>query len=221
MSLLPFEFDHANHIYKSPGYYVLSTSDVLELNCFYDYGSVPKMVLANAASRGTEIHKAIEWFETDGEPPDMPEEIEDYFNGWMKFRTRYEFEPIGEMEKRMVYQFGEKDYAIGATVDARGLLNGKPYVVDVKTNAKQSGKALKQKLLCWRMQTQSYVEATNLDEDWWKAVKGNSAPGRAIVQLSKEGEYTFHDFSAFDDSESWAAAVHVAQLKLRNGYDQK
>jgi hypothetical protein len=123
------------------------------------------------------------------------------------------------MEKQIVYQFGESECAIGATIDARGLLGGKPYVLDIKTSSKQYGKALKQKLLCWRMQLQSYVEATSFDEDWWKAVNVSQKAGRAIVQLAKDGSYTFHDFSHTDDSESWAAAVHVAQLKLKNGFE--
>lgn len=217
--ILEHQFDAETHTYRVPGYFVLGTSDVIALNSFAEYGQIPKAVLENASLRGSEVHQAIEWFETDAEPPAMPSEIERYFNGWLKFRTKFEFEPVGRMEKQIVYQFGEAEHAIGATIDARGLLGGKPYVLDIKTSSKQSGKALKQKLLCWRMQLQSYLEATALDEEWWKTVNASQKAGRAIVQLSKDGEFTFHDFSHIDDTESWSAAVHVAQLKLKNGFE--
>jgi hypothetical protein len=70
--ILTHEFDCETHTYRVPGYFVLGTSDVISLNSFAEYGQIPKAVLENASLRGSEVHQAIEWFETDAEPPDMP-----------------------------------------------------------------------------------------------------------------------------------------------------
>ena len=68
--MIPFTFDEEKHIYKAPGWYVLSTSDVLAICGFVDLDKllqIPKGVLNNARERGTQVHKAIEWFETDAQ----------------------------------------------------------------------------------------------------------------------------------------------------------
>lgn len=226
--MIPFTFNEEKHIYEAPGWFVLGTSEILSLNNFVNFGQIPKAVLDKAAERGSQVHKAIEWFETDPEPPSMSEEIEGYFRGWLKFKLAYDFEPVGEMEKRIVYPFGEDEQAIGATMDARGTLKSeiwperRPYVLDIKCTHKQAGVAAKQKALCWRLQLQSYCEATGTDEPFWKLLIEHNPHrlklGRGIVHLQKDGEYTFHDYSSIDDSQAWQAAVHVAQLKLRNGF---
>jgi PD-(D/E)XK nuclease superfamily len=220
--LINHTFDEETHTYRAPGWYVLSTSDIISLNGLAEYGQIPKAVLENASERGTAVHKAIEYFETDSEPPEMSEEIDGYFKGWLKFRLEHSFEPIGQMEKTFVYSYGEKDCAIGATIDARGLVDGKPYVLDIKTTSKQYGKALKQKQLAWRMQLTSYSVATEEDEAWWhkaNMLSGSKPLGRAIVQLSKDGNFTLHDFTAIEDEMCWISAVCVAQTKLANGFE--
>jgi hypothetical protein len=219
--ILEHTFNEELHLYLVEGRSVLSTSDIIALNGLADYGAVPKANLDHAAWRGKELHKAIQFFEEDGEVGEMPEEVEPYFRGYLRFRNDYEFEPIGPMEKELVYEHDATGMAVGCTIDLRGLVRGVPYILDAKSSAKQYGEAKKQKLLAWRMQTQSYKCASFEDFDFreemgslWSVFE----MGRGIVQCNKEGGYDFHDFADIDDTENWDAAVQMAVTKMLNGF---
>ena len=220
--ILPHTFDEASHTYHVPGQFVLATSDIISLVGLADYSMIPSGVLEHASWRGTQLHRAIQFFEEDGEIPQMPDEVLPYFQGYCKFRTEYNFEPIGEMEKQIVYVHEGTELAVGCTIDLRGTVCGMktktPYILDVKTCAKQYGKAKAQKVFCWRMQTQSYIEATAFDEAWFQLCGLEDRPHRAIVQVNKEGGYEFHDFGSTDDSPLWDSCCRLAMAKLANGY---
>lgn len=220
--ILAHEFDAETHVYKVPGQFVLSTSDIIYLNGLANYDSIPSQVLAHASWRGTQLHKAIQFFEEDGDVGEMPEEVKPYFQGYCRFRTEYNFEPIGEMEKQIVYVHEGTEQAVGCTIDLRGTICGlktkQPYILDIKTCAKLSGKAKAQKVFAWRMQTQSYFEATACDEDWFKKCESDEPPHRAIVQVGKDGMYEFHDFGRLDDSHLWDSCCRIAMAKLSNGF---
>jgi hypothetical protein len=224
--IVPHTFDEVSHRYLVEGHYCLSTSDILELNCFSDYGQIPKAVLDNASWRGTEVHKAIQFFE-EGEldMDSVHPEIAPYFMGYLKFKAVTGFEPVRPCENRICYLMesgGKDDVAIGTTTDLRGTINGKPYIIDVKTSYRASGMAKKQTLLKWRMQLASYREATLLDEAWWALLETDKAPCTAVVHVNKEGTWAidkdFYDFTACEDSANWAACVRLATLKLSNGH---
>lgn len=217
--ILEHTFDEELHLYKVPGQFVLSTSDIISLNGLSDYNGIPSQVLAHASWRGTQLHKAIQFFEEDAEAPSMPEEVEPYFRGYLKFKIDYDFEPIGVLEKQLVYVHEGTEQPVGCTIDLRGLVKGHPYILDAKTTAKMYGKAMKQKCLAWRLQVASYSEATQFDQDWFQNLPAfDGAMGKGIVQVNKEGGYEFHDFSAVDDSLAWDGAVRLAMLKLANGF---
>lgn len=227
-----------SHEYLVDGYFVLSTSSILHLNGFTDYSGIPPAVLAHAAWRGKQTHMAIQyaeeavmrgetiihaagevWRQLEG----PLEEIKPFFKGYLKFRQEYDFEPIGELERDLVYLHDET--AVGATIDFRGKLHGKGFqgkamIGDCKTNVKQYGMAQKQKLLAFRMQTQSYKEASHLDEEWLREASPDSI-GRFIVNPDKEGNYSFYDFSNIDDEMAWDSSVRLAALKLSNGHKLK
>lgn len=221
--ILEHTFDEESHVYQVPGQFVLSTSDIISMNGMADYAAIPKAVLDHASWRGTQLHKAIQFFEEDAEAPDMPAEVEPYFRGYLKFKIDHDFEPIGALEKQIVYQHSGTEQAVGCTIDLRGLVKGQPYILDAKTTAKMYGKAMKQKCLAWRLQLASYMEATDVDIQWLLAAS-NAVPtakktGKAIVQVNKEGGYDFHDFSgAVDDDLLWDGCVRLAMAKLANGF---
>lgn len=220
--ILAHTFEEETHTYRVPGQFVLSTSGIISLNGLADYGSIPKAVLDHASWRGTQLHLAIRYFEEDNDVPDMPEEVLPYFQGYCKFKIDHDFEPIGDMEKQMVYVHPGTEQAVGCTIDLRGLVKGQPFILDAKTSARQYGKAKAQKLLAWRLQLASYVEATDEDRDWWmemrKSTDDPSELRKGIVQVNKDGGYDFHDFSTIDDSLLWDSAVRLAMAKLANGY---
>jgi hypothetical protein len=240
--LLTHSFSEEWHEYLVDGYYVLATSSVLSLNGLTNYDGIPTQVLDHAAWRGTETHRAIEYMEDavrQGEPLESAaksvwaqlvgelEEIRPFLRGYLKFRKEYEFEPVGDLEKTLVYLHDET--AIGCTIDFRGRIHGKGFsgrtmIGDAKTCAKQYGMAKKQKVLAWRLQTQSYWEASMHDQEWLQSCYGennaNESVGRFIVNMNKQGGYEFFDFSQMDDSLSWDSCVHLAALKLANGHKQ-
>lgn len=216
--ILQHIFDEESHIYAVPGRFVLSTSDIISMNGLADYGAIPKAILDHASWRGTQLHKAIQFFEEDCDVPDIPEEVKPYFQGYCKFRKDYDFNPIGGFETQIVYEHEGTEQPVGCTIDLRGMVRGVPYILDAKSSAKQSGKAKAQKLFAWRMQTQSYTCATAFDEEWWALLDSKTACGRGIVQVDREGGYAFHDFGTIDDSILWDSCVRVAVAKLANGY---
>jgi hypothetical protein len=216
--ILNHTFEEDTHTYRVPGRFVLSTSDIISMNGLADYSSVPKAALDHASWRGTQLHLAIRYFEEDCDVPDMPDEVKPYFQGYCKFRNEYEFDPLGGMETQIVYEHDGTEQAVGCTIDLRGLVMGVPYILDAKSSAKQYGKAKAQKLLAWRMQTQSYACATEMDERWAALNETGEFPRRGIVQVAKDASYEFHDFGKTDDSLAWDGCVRLAMLKLANGY---
>jgi hypothetical protein len=216
--ILQHSFDEEAHVYKVPGQFVLATSDIIYMNGLANYDAIPSGILAHASWRGTQLHKAIQFFEEDNEVPDMPDEVVPYFRGYCLFRSKFDFEPLGALEKQIVYEHDGTGQAVGCTIDLRGLLRGVPYICDAKTSAKQYGKAKAQKLLAWRMQTQSYLCATELDEPWWEMCGSKQVCGRGIIQVAKDASFEFHDFSTVDDQLLWDGCVRLAMAKLGNGF---
>ena len=136
----------------------------------------------------------------------------------------------------MVYLIGDPEIAIGATIDIRGRIHGrgfqgKPMIGDVKTATipypDGNSKDLRQKKLAYRLQTQSYLEGTAFDEEWWKQLDPGilcsdpnpSSVGRFIVNPTKEAKYNFFDFSNLDDSRLWYSACIMATEKLAAGVE--
>ena len=66
------EFDPEDHIYLVDGVIVPSVTEILKSK-FNDYAFVSRSVLAQASARGTELHKAIELYETTGQGSDLQE----------------------------------------------------------------------------------------------------------------------------------------------------
>jgi hypothetical protein len=202
---IPFEFDEERHLYIVPGREVLSTSDVLALNGLCDYSTVPSGVLEHAAWRGTQLHKAIHYFEEDDlEIEDVPEEVMPYFLAYLKFRNDKDFQVEKPCERGIVYEH-ESGQLIGCHLDLVGTIRGQRYIVDIKSSHPNSGKAKKQTHFRWKMQLASYAQAL-----------GETAE-TMVVHVHKTGEYTPVDFLP-DGSEMWFSMVQVAAAKLANGY---
>jgi len=215
--MIPFQFDKENHTYRVEGQYVWSTSDVISMNGLSNMGSVPQKTLEHASWRGEQLHRAVELFEMGSLDFDsVPEEIMPYLQGYMKFREEYEFQAIPPYEKQIVYQHAGTENLIGATIDLRGGVKGVPCVVDIKSCFQYTGAAKKQLHLRWRLQLQSYVEASEQDGDFLESVGG--VLGKCIVHCHKDGTYDLYDFSLADDSYLWDSCIRMAMAKLGNGY---
>lgn len=227
--LREFEFDKESHIYRVDGEFCLSTSSVIQMAGLVDYGAVPKSIIDHASWRGTQLHAAIEYYESDGDLPHILnqfagplEEVKPYFEAYLRFKDDYQFEPIGELERQLVYQHDGTDTCIGCQIDLRGTIKGgRLAILDAKSSHKQYGAAKKQKHLCWRLQLASYAEGTAFDEQWWQET-GHHAPAasdvtKGIVHCQKDGSYEFVEFPE-DDSLLWDSTVRLARAKLNHGW---
>jgi len=216
-SVINFTFDKEGHRYIVPGEFAWSTSDVISINGLCDMGSVPQKVLDNASWRGDQLHRSVELFEIGTlDVSSIDESILPYFRAYMKFREEYEFQPIPPYETPTVYRHQGTEILIGATIDLRGFVKGVPCIVDLKSCFNYTGAARKQLHLRWRLQLQSYLEATEADEQFMEALE--SPMGKIIVHCHKDASYTAHDFSLCDDSHLWDSAIRMAQARLSNGF---
>jgi hypothetical protein len=216
--ILAHEFDEARHLYTSPGRYVLSTSDIIDLVGLSNLEQVPIAVLRNAAYRGKCLHTAVEQYEQGQDwQDDFPADFMDYLDGWFAFRELHNIQIVGAQEVPYVYLHEGTEQAVGATIDLRFLYGGDLYIADLKSIHPLSGKALTTKKLCWRLQTESYKTATEMDEEFVKPLKFK-AMHRAVVHIHPKlkGGFAFHQFKG-DDSLLWDGAVRMAMEKVSCG----
>lgn len=220
---IEFSFDEATHIYSVPGNYCLATSDVISLAGLSDYDGVPLANIEHARWRGTQLHKAIHYYEEgDLDIEDVDGEIKPCFDNYLRWKEESGFIPIPPFEHPIVYE--HLDMYIGCHLDLRGFIPGKGlYVLDAKTSYPNSGMAKKQTSLRWRMQLESYKSATHTDDEFWNAAIAIETDGllkKAILHLHPKAKEVFIPFE-MDDSAAWDAAVTMASLKLANGYKRK
>jgi hypothetical protein len=217
--VIEFGFDPDTHVYSVPGTYCLATSDVISLAGLSDYSAVPLANLDRARFRGHELHKAIHYYEEgDLDIEDVGGEILPCFQRYLKWKEDTGFTPIPPFERAIVYE--HLDMYIGCHLDLRGYIPGKGlYVLDAKTSYPNSGAAKRQTWLRWRMQLQSYKEATQGDAEFWAAVPESmmGSLGKAVLHLHPKAPQTLIEFVT-DDAAGWDAAVVMASLKLANGY---
>lgn len=220
MSVVPFTFDPATHIYNVEGEYCLATSDVISLAGLSNYDGVPLANIDHAKWRGHELHKAIHYFEEgDLDIEDVDGEILPCFQRYLEWKDQSGFVPIPPLEKAIVY--AHLDIHIGCHIDLRGYIPGKGlYVLDAKATYPNSGAAKKQTHLRWRLQLESYKAATHTDSDFWDSAVLHEPEGllkKAILHLHPKAQQVFIPFD-MDDSAGWDACVQLASLKIANGY---
>lgn len=91
------EFDAESHIYIADGVIVPSVTQILKTQ-FNDYAGVSRAVLEQASAKGTELHKAIEIYETTGQESDLLE-----FKNYLFLKKHYGFKNISN-EIPIIYE---------------------------------------------------------------------------------------------------------------------
>lgn len=215
--LLDFQFDPVRHRYTTEGRFCLATSDVVALCGIGNLDMVPSSTLKAAAERGTCLHKAIEDYEHGRDwQKKFNSEYQAYLDGYFRFRDDYEIQVLPPMEKSYVY-LHDCDVAIGCTIDQRFLMDDTLFINDIKSVYRQTGKMLKQFQLKWRLQTESYREASERDEAFMKSIKFSQVK-RSVIHCHpkyKKG-YEFYVFEQ-DDADLWRGAVMMALEKTAAG----
>jgi hypothetical protein len=220
VSAVAFTFDEATHVYHVEGSYCLATSDVISLAGLSNYDGVPLGNIEGARWRGKEGHKAIHYYEeNDLDIEDVPEQVMPSFTRYLEWKDESGFIPIPPFEHSIVYE--HEEMFIGCHIDLRGYIPGKGlYVLDPKFTYPNSGQAKKQTHLRWRMQLQSYWEASQVDDQFWESAVFYDPEGqlhKAILHLHPKATQTFIEFP-MDDSAAWDACVQLASMKIANGF---
>ena len=91
------EFDPVDHTYLVDGVIVPSVTEILKSK-FNDYAFVSRAVLEQASARGTELHKAIELYETTGQTSALQE-----FRNYLFLKKRIGFRNISN-EIPVIYE---------------------------------------------------------------------------------------------------------------------
>lgn len=218
--ILPHAFNEDMHLYQTPGRYVLSTSDIIDLNGLSDYSRIPIATLRAACFRGKSLHKAVEEYELGRDWQfRLPVEFHEDMDGWFNFRDRYDFNVVGVPETRYVYLQGAHEIAVGGTIDLRFVYKDCLWICDLKTIHPLYGKALRFKKLAWRLQLESYKTATEMDEQFLCSVGRFSCIRKCIVHIHpklKPHGFVFHEFEE-DDSSLWDSCAVLAMEKVAVG----
>lgn len=224
MPLVPHTMDREAHVYRVPGHYVHSTSDILELSGLVDFHSIPKKRLDIASERGTTVHRAIEAYET-GAALELDGDIHERFTSFLRFREHADFQPVGPMERSIVYEHEGTGILIGGTPDVVAIVYGQLHVCDFKTSHRTSGKRKEQQHLAWRLQLESYREGLLQDEELWKRLPkmpmhrgvAHFHPKCGIVERGKPRlGYEWNPYKS-DDALLWDWCVRAALDAKRNG----
>lgn len=118
------EFDEEEHIYICDGLITPSVTQILQKK-FNDYAGIPQHILEQASEKGTALHKAIEIFETTGQPSDLKE-----FRNYLFIKKRKGFKNIAN-EVPIIYEENGRVLFAGQ-LDQIIELNGKLEINDFK-----------------------------------------------------------------------------------------
>ena len=169
-----------------------SVTEVLALAGMDRWENVPLSVLQKAKIRGSDVHEWLEGIDLGllaGLEPD--ERVAPYATGYIEWKERSGFE-IDLVEKVVVNEL----FLYAGTLDRTGTLNGKRYLIDIKTGEPTKAAAL---------QTAGYAEC--LEGEW----------NRATLWLKPDGPAVLDPHKDRNDRDDFLSAVRVAHWVLRNG----
>lgn len=120
------QFDEGLHEYRLDGRRLPSVTQLLAP--LVDYSQVPKETLERAQQLGTAVHRMTELHDKeDLDEESLSNELRPYLEGWKKFRTECQFEPV-TVEHRMSHP----TFRYAGTSDRTGAIKGRLAVLDIK-----------------------------------------------------------------------------------------
>lgn len=182
------EYIDITHTYIVDGVIVPSVTEMLQVKFGGKYNGVDRATLANAAAKGTEIHKAIEEYCRTGTEIDLKE-----VRNFKFLKKRYGFNVLDNEIPVLLYQDGEPIAA--GRLDMLIESNGVRGLADIKRTSALDKNYLAYQLNLYRiayMQTYAeridFLRGLHLREDTRKYVEIpiNEAAAWEIVELYKE-----------------------------------
>ena len=188
-------FDEDRHIYTYAGHIFPSVTEICApLLSFADVGPA---VLQQAQRRGTQIHEYCQLIDYGIEPDELEVEPElaGYVIAYMRFLRDYK--PQWDMIEQPLVSTAQH-YA--GTLDRFGTIDGKPWLVDLKTTAQPK----RPTLISWACQLEGYQRMLEC-----------YVYGRTDLQLKKDGTYKLYfSFSTQDKYDFDAADLFDKLLQI-------
>ena len=165
-------FDEERHMYFYDGHIYPSVTEICAPLQSFD---VNPAVLQQAQRRGTQVHEYTQLIDYGIEPDELEVEPElaGYVIAYMRFLRDYK--PEWDMIEQPLVSTSQQ-YA--GTLDRFGVIDGKPWLVDIKTTSQPK----RPTLISWACQLEGY--AMMLECDIYR---------RADLQLKKDGSYRLFD----------------------------
>jgi len=122
------KFDAVSHTYSIDGEIVPSVSQIIAQATSKQFDSVDPVILANAARRGTEVHRTIEFYERAG-ISETDDEMQPYLTNYIEFKCE---SGLVVLEQEVVLYDKEAGFAgtLDMFVEGKGNEIG---IVDIKT----------------------------------------------------------------------------------------
>lgn len=195
MTVLPelkeLEFEERKHTYLLNGIEIPSVTTLMEPLSSKVYGPVDPVVLANAASKGTAVHNAIENY-LEFEVTDISDEHKGYFDAFLAWLDACR--PVIVGTEARVYH---KQLRYAGTSDLICEINGQNVLVDYKTSYQVN-------MMLYMVQLEGYARA-------WES-HGVRIDDRIILHLKKDGKYAVYH----SPKNAECYSVLSALLTIRN-----
>ena len=125
-------FDAPTHRYTLDGVLVPSVTGILKASGLVDFSHIPAATLDAARERGTVVHQAVHFYnehdlDVDAFRADFPD-FAGYLDGWLAFCAQRRFEPV-----LCEHRVASPRHGVAGTLDALGLLDGVPALLDYAT----------------------------------------------------------------------------------------
>lgn len=180
------KFDETTHVYTYAGKKIPSVTRILRPISEKIYGDVPRYNMAKAASRGTDIHYAIELYNEFG-VIEIDEEHRPYLDAYIEFKKSWNHEP----EKSEYMVGSEMGYA--GTLDNLGKIVSGRAVIDYKTTAKVYRDLVGLQLSAYRQALREEYIEVDTGMCLWLQKTGKYS---AIFYDKKQLDNYFNDFQA-------------------------
>jgi len=189
-------FDEEKHLYLYDGHIYPSVTEICApLQSFAD---VSPAVLQQAQRRGTQVHEYAQLIDYGVEPDalEVEPELAGYVLAYMRFLRDYK--PEWDMIEQPLVSTAQH-YA--GTLDRFGKIDGRPWLVDLKTTAQPK----RPTLISWACQLEGYARMMECD-----------IYRRADLQLKKDGSYRLFDAGETECKYSFDAVELFDQLLNTN-----
>lgn len=194
-------FDPTEHRYTLDGRVVPGVTEALKVVSGADYLGVDPEVLANAAARGTAVHRMVE---LDGQgvldEAALDPDLQPYLVGWRRFLRE-----SGLVVLAQEHRVASRRYGYAGTLDIFGVLNGRFALIDVKSVA----------MVMRSTGPQTAAYETALREWSPELLPGDAPVDRFALQLrpGQPTPYSLVPFPSRRDARTFLAALECHNFK--------